>query len=116
MATRVMGATPADVHCRLLLAKCGELKVSLAAKAQSISYGVAQLVVEELKARADEIGAAYSTIHDRLQENSGSAEDVIAMNECMRAPCRTSARALARSHTDPTAGPARSHSDRVAPD
>jgi hypothetical protein len=81
MAVRAMDATPADVHCRLLLVACGELKGSLAAKAESIAAGVARLVVEELLTRADEIGASYSNIHDHLQQSSGSAEDVVAMNE-----------------------------------
>ena len=79
MGEKVGDATPPDVHCRLLTVACGELKVSLAAKAEAIARGVAGLVVDELQACADKMGNAYETIFNRLQENSGSAEAVMEM-------------------------------------
>ena len=81
MATRVMDATPAGVHCRLLLVQCGELKAALVTKAETIAAGIAQVVVEELQGSAEKIGASYNAIHDHLQTSSGSAEDVMAMTE-----------------------------------
>ena len=80
MAQRVMGATAPEVHCRLLLVECGELKSSLAAKAEAIARGIAGLIADELQTRSEEIGASYSTIHSRLQQSSGSAEEVVEMN------------------------------------
>ena len=85
MSEQVVSATAPDVHCRLLTVACGELKMSLATKAEAIARGVAGLVVEELQSKADEIGATYKTIFDRLQESSGSAEDVIEMNNYLQA-------------------------------
>ena len=81
MATRVMDATSAGVHCRLLLVQCGELKAALVTKAETIAAGIAQVVVEELQGSAEKIGASYNAIHDHLQTSSGSAEDVMAMTE-----------------------------------
>ena len=53
MSQRVMEATPPEVHCRLLLVACGELKAALATKADAIARGVAGLIVDELQLRAD---------------------------------------------------------------
>ena len=80
MGTKVSDATPPEVHCRLLRVACGELKVSLATKAEAIARGVAGLVVEELQNCADKMGGTYEAIFNRLQSNSGSAEAVIEMN------------------------------------
>ena len=80
-----MDATAPEVHCRLLLVNCGALKAALATKAEAIARGVADLLVAELQDKADEISSTYKEIFDRLQENSGSAEAVIEMNNYLQA-------------------------------
>ena len=75
-ALRASAACPAEVHCRLLLVQCDELKGALAEKASALAAGVGNLVASELRAISEEISGKYETIHSRLQTTSANAEEV----------------------------------------
>ena len=75
-AQRAGAACPAEVHCRLLLVQCAELKAALAEKARALAAGVGGLVATELRAISDEISGKYETIHSRLAVSSSNAEEV----------------------------------------
>lgn len=80
-AQRAGAACPADVHCRLLLVQCSELKEALAEKARALAVGVGGLVAKELLAISEEISSKYETIHSKLAVSSTNAEEVTAMKE-----------------------------------
>ena len=80
-ARRAGAACPADVHCRLLLVRCSELKEALAEKATALAVGVGGLVAKELHAIAEGISGKYEAIHARLEVSSSNAEEVTAMKE-----------------------------------
>ena len=80
-AQRAGAACPADVHCRLLLVQCSELKEALAEKARALAVGVGGLVAKELLAISEDISSKYETIHSKLAVSSTNAEEVTAMKE-----------------------------------